>query len=236
MKKFLNASPYAVELESGPVPIVVRKHPRSRRIVIRYQPLRHVVSLTLPRYASLRQGLRFIEEKRGWLEAAVKAQKRGTPFEDGAVIPFLGKDYRLRHAGGRGVARLEGDEILVPGDKAFFARRLTDWLKDVAHREITRLAQEKALIVGKTITKITVRDTVSHWGSCARGGRLSFSWRLAFAPLEVLEYVVCHEIAHLVHHNHGPAFWRTVADLYPDHLAARRWLKAHGASLYRYGR
>jgi hypothetical protein len=83
--------------------------------------------------------------------------------------------------------------------------------------------------------RITVRDTRSRWGSCAADGQLNFSWRLILAPPYVLDYVVAHELAHLVHRDHSPAFW-ALADHLTDHLsAAKAWLNAHGKTLHRYG-
>jgi predicted metal-dependent hydrolase len=80
-----------------------------------------------------------------------------------------------------------------------------------------------------------VRDTTTRWGSCARTGNLSFSWRLIFAPEAVLQYVVAHEVAHLVEMNHGPRFWRLVARLHPEARAQRLWLNRHRARLLRIG-
>ena len=89
------------------------------------------------------------------------------------------------------------------------------------------------------VAGVSVRDTTSRWGSCTQGGRLSFSWRLILAPDHVLTYVIAHEVAHLKHMNHGPAFWRTVDELLDgkagEAASARHWLRKHGAALHRYG-
>jgi predicted metal-dependent hydrolase len=235
MKKALDKSRYAIELEEGPLPIIIRKRPTSRRFVIRYQPLTHSLSLTLPRYASLRQGLDFVEEKRHWIASQLKEHAQKIPFADGQIIPVLGRNYTLRHIGGRGLVRIEGDLILVPGDADFMARRIREWLKNRARDAIVPLAHTKAAELGKTISRISLRDTVSHWGSCNRHHRLSFSWRLVFAPSHVLDYIVCHEVAHLDQLNHKPAFWKTVEKLCPEYETARQWLGKHGHTLYGYG-
>ncbi|HBS33364.1 MAG TPA: M48 family peptidase, partial [Parvularcula sp.] len=82
---------------------------------------------------------------------------------------------------------------------------------------------------------ISIRDTRSRWGSCARDGALSFSWRLIMAPPEILDYVAAHECAHLVHLNHSPAYWRLLRSLDVDVRAARDWFAANGQRLYAYG-
>lgn len=242
------AATHHLIINDEPLPIIIRKHKSARRMVIRYQPLRHEIRLTLPRYVSIRQGLRFVDAKRKWIAGEVATHHKKIPLADGAVIPVLGAEYRLHHTGGRGLVRLShdpltlqnesvGDErlLLVPGDETFIARRVRDGLKRFAAGILQKLAQEKAVELGVNIKKISLRDTSSLWGSCSQDGRLSFSWRLVFAPYEVLEYVVCHEVAHMKELNHSPAFWQLVERLCPDWRRHRRWLAEQGATLYRYG-
>lgn len=233
------SSPYFVELTIGSsvetLPIVVRKHPKSGRMIIRYHPIQHHVALTLPRYVSIKQGLHFVSEKREWLVQQIQSVQKNIPFDDGQIIPVLGKKYTLTHVGGRGVVHIEDDRIIVPGDIAFMARRVREWLKRLARDTITSIATAKAKIIGKHIKRISLRDTSSRWGSCSHNGNLSFSWRLVFAPYEVLDYVTCHEVAHLKHHDHSPAFWLAVGQLFPDYNNTKQWLKSHGSKLYTYG-
>lgn len=225
---------HSITIKDEELPIVVRKHKRARRITIRYRPLTHALQLTLPRRASLRQGLHFIEQKREWIARQLEHRPLTVPFADGQAISVFGKTYALRHVGGRGVVRIENEHILVPGDAAFMARRVRDFLMVHARAEITRLVHDKAGILGKSTGKISLRDTVSCWGSCNKAGNLSFSWRLIFAPYDVLEYVVCHEVAHLAELNHSPRFWKQVMALCPEYQIRQRWLKKHGATLYRF--
>ena len=147
----------------------------------------------------------------------------------------MGKTYSLRHVGGRGVVRIEGDELLVPGEKEFMQRRVGTWLKKMALEEISKRAHEKASAIGTTVRCVRVRDNSSCWGSCTRGGNLSFSWRLIFASEAVLDYVVCHEVAHRLEHNHSPRFWVVVESLCPQWRSSYEWLHEHGKTLYRYG-
>lgn len=236
--KLRNRQAHCIALVTGAgseeLPIVIRKNARSRNMVIRYQPLQHHISLTLPRHVSIVQGLHFVEEKRQWLEAQLRSVIKPVAFEDGQRIPVLGKHYIIMHVGGRGVVRIEGEQILVPGEKEFMARRLRVWIKAQAQDAIVALAEEKSGVLGKPVRKVGLRDTSSRWGSCSHKGHLSFSWRLVFAPYEVLHYVVCHEVAHLQHMDHSPAFWQTVSLLDPAQKTSRGWLKRHGGQLYAY--
>lgn len=217
------------------LPIVIRKHSRSRRMVIRYRSVSNSLTLTLPRYASLRQGLSFIEEKRAWIVQQMNKKPARVEFYPGAEIPVFGNKCNVCHVGGRGVVYVENGIIFIPGQAEFMSRKLKDWLKKAARDEISRLAHIHAEKIGRKIRKIGLRDTVSHWGSCNRIGNLSFSWRLVFAPRHVLEYVVCHEVAHLAHLNHSREFWKLVAELCPGFEEARHWLHQNGDKLYSYG-
>lgn len=84
---------------------------------------------------------------------------------------------------------------------------------------------------GGTYNRITIRDQKTRWGSCSARGTLSFNWRLMLAPPAILDYVVVHELCHLTHMDHSPAFWQAVGEVYPDYSTARKWLKDHGQEL-----
>ncbi len=84
---------------------------------------------------------------------------------------------------------------------------------------------------GGSFQRITIRDQKTRWGSCSARGTLSFNWRLMLAPPAVLDYVVVHELCHLTHMNHSPAFWALVESVCPDYRIHRKWLKEHGQEL-----
>ena len=217
------------------LPIVIRKHRTSRRLVVRYQPLRECVSLTLPRYVTIKQGLDFIQEKREWITRQVQQFSHAKNFSDGVMIPVLGRDMRLVHVGGRGLASEAEGELFVHGEASFMARRVRDYLHKRLKTEINSLAERYASRLGVNVGRITIRDTSSHWGSCSAGGNLSFSWRLVFAPYAVLDYVVAHEVAHIREHNHSAKFWALVQQVFPGYEAQRDWLKLYGETLYKFG-
>ncbi len=115
------------------------------------------------------------------------------------------------------------------------ARRLTDHLKAEARAAIKPAARALAARIDRTPGRITIRDQRTRWGSCTAAGGLNFSWRLILCPPEILEYVVAHEVAHLRHMDHSPAFWHTLATLVPNPERSRAWLRAHGERLHRIG-
>src|SRR5262249_30281198 len=97
-----------------------------------------------------------------------------------------------------------------------------------ARARISLIAQSEAAALGVAYSRISLRDQRSRWGSCSNRGNLSFNWRLVLAPHDVLDYVVVHEVCHLVELHHGPAFWNLVARRRPHYADSKRWLDDHG--------
>ena len=220
------------------MPLKVRAHPRARRIALKIDHDGDAVEMVLPRRCSRSEALRFLEASRGWIDARLATLPPRISFVDGALVPVMDVPHAIRAMGpirGQGPAWIEGGAIHVTGDPAFLTRRVRDFLRAMAKRELSARAEAMAALVERKVKRVTVRDTVSRWGSCARGGNLSFSWRLIFAPGAVIDYVVAHEVAHLVEMNHSPRFWRVVARICPSAERAKRWLDTYGNDLHRYG-
>ena len=225
-----------IELGGREVALVVRRSARARRLAVRIPGRDDSVELVLPTRAAEADGLAFLRSRADWVIERLGRMPARVPFADRAVLPLGGEPHVLRHVGGRGApVRVEGNEILVAGRPDHMARRLGDWLRAEARRRIEPPAHRMAAEIGREVSRITIRDQKSRWGSCARGGRLSFNWRLVLAPAWVMEYVVAHEVAHIAEPNHSPAFWATVARLNSDARAGRAWLRQQGMDLHRYG-
>jgi predicted metal-dependent hydrolase len=228
--------PDTVRIGDAELAVEVRRVARARRISLRLDAATGGVVLTLPPGVDPARGFAFLREKELWLQNRLARVPAAVPFADGAVIPFFGEDHVIRHRPDtRGGVWQEGGALHVTGDPAHLPRRLRDWLKAQARQTLSAQARAMADRVGRPVTRVSVRDTRSRWGSCTAAGALSFSWRLVFAPRTVFDYVVAHEVAHLVELNHGPRFWRLVAELCPDMDKSRRWLRRHGAGLHGYG-
>jgi predicted metal-dependent hydrolase len=141
----------------------------------------------------------------------------------------------LRIVTGNGrLVRPDGDMLLVPGAPDRVAARIAGFLKQTARDRLAASSDHYANALGRSYTRLTLRDTRSRWGSCTADGGLMYSWRLIMAPPEVLNYVAAHEVAHLAEMNHSDAFWQVVTRLYGDYRAPRRWLREKGGDLHRY--
>ena len=179
----------------------------------------------------------FAETQAGWIAARLKRLPARQPFVDGAVLPLFGEPHRIRHRPEvRGTVWREDDEIHVAGRPEHLPRRLRDWLTAEMRQRLLPLVHAKAHRVERPVKRVTVRDSRSRWGSCGPDATMSFSWRLVFAPPEVLDYLVAHEVAHLVHLNHGPRFWALARTLCDGPIEGpQAWLKKNGETLLQYG-
>lgn len=232
----LTGRPDVLLIEGREVPLVVRRDRRARRLILRVDPETGAALVTIPWHAGKIEAHAMALRMQGWIAARLKRIPPRVPFADGGEIPLLGETHRIRHApAAKGGVWREGSEIVVTGGAEHLPRRLGDWLRKEAKREIAERVRVKSLLLGRKAGRVTVRDTKSRWGSCTVAGDLNFSWRLILAPAFVLDYLVAHEVAHLKVKDHGPRFWRTVAELCPEAGAAKAWLKRHGPALHRYG-
>ncbi len=219
------------------LPVTFLRSARARRVSLRVDSARRRIVLTAPLRLSRAMAVGFAEAQAGWIAARLKRLPARRPFLDGAEVPLFGESHRVRHRPDvRGTVWIEGAEIHVAGRAEHLTRRLRDWLTAELRRRLGPLVHAKAERVQRPVKKIGLRDSRSRWGSCGPDGSLSFSWRLVFAPPEVLDYLVAHEVAHLVHMNHGPRFW-ALAELLCDGPMAppQAWLKANGETLMQYG-
>jgi predicted metal-dependent hydrolase len=221
--------------------IGVKRSARARRLILRIDPASGLPVLSVPPRASLAQARAFLGACSGWIESRLSRAPSATPFRDGASLPLRGEPCRIAHRGGRGLVRLDSDEgnrpvLSVPGAPEHLPRRVADWLKREARRDLEAAVASAAAVLGKSPKAIRIGDARSRWGSCSSRGVHTFSWRLILAPSHVLDYLAAHEVAHLAEMNHGPRFWALVERLDPEHAQARAWLKANGAALHRVGR
>ncbi len=227
----------AIDHAGESLPITFVRSARARRVSLRVDSARRRIVLTAPLRMPVATALRFAETQAGWIASRLKRLPTRRPFADGAEVPLFGTPHRIRHRPDvRGTVWVAEGEIHVAGHLEHLPRRLRDWLTAEIRRRVTPLAHAKAARVERTVARVSVRDSRTRWGSCGPDGGLSFSWRLVFAPPEVLDYLVAHEVAHLVHMNHGPRFWALAERLCDGPMSApRAWLKANGETLLQYG-
>ena len=216
-----------------PVEVHLKRSARARRMSLRVSGLDSKVTLTLPDGVAEAQGLAFAAEKADWLRSQIARQPDTVRVGLGAEVPVFGTPLMLVPGPGRRI-RVEGGQILVPGNPETAGRRVAGFLKTLAREQLSAASDRYAADLKRPYGRISIRDTRSRWGSCSSVGVLMYSWRLVMAPMEVLEYVAAHEVAHLRHMNHSQDFWDQVAELYGNYQVPRQWLRDHGSDLHRY--
>lgn len=227
---------HSIEIRGRKIPLIVRRHPRARRMILRINMVGEGAVITIPANASSVDALDLAYDKSSWLCQQLNEIGERVVFGDGVQIPFQGVQHLVCHrVDTHGAVWIEDGEINVAGDIEHLSRRLGDWLKKQAQIRIKSLVHQKAKQIDRAPSRVTIRDTRSRWGSCSSKGGLSFSWRLIMAPSEILDYVVAHEVAHLAHMNHSSRFWNTVDRLTENAKSGRAWLNRNGSALHRIG-
>jgi len=218
----------------------VRESERARTARIILGP-RRPLEVIVPRGTSDSDVDDFLEQKRRWIERKVAAAR-----EVAARAPRLGLNRRgvvwldghahavERRNGRRATAAMSDGRLVVSGSAADAGAAIERWYRREARRRIDDVVRREAERLGLEYKSIGIRDSRTRWGSCSPERNLSFSWRLAAAPPEVLEYVVVHELCHVREPSHQKPFWRLLEMTLPGWQARNRWLREHGQELRDY--
>lgn len=219
--------------------VTIKRSKRARRVALRLDPVERVINLVVPDKMPLHKAYSFAQGHEDWVRETLGKLAPSIVFKTGTILPIFGDHVTLCIENNPDQKRIkikkENDIIKITTDHTDPTNRIRAYLKRLAREGLADMASEKAESLGKTISSVTVRDTKSRWGSCAQDGSLSFSWRLIFAPYAAIDYVVAHEVAHLVHMDHSRAFWTLCRDLSHDFMEGKYWMQNHGNELMRYG-
>jgi len=209
-----------------------------------------VVKVKAPQNLSDTELLKWMKTKTGWIVRKRNEilqnpkQHEAKKFVSGETFSFLGEEYilevRMSEARARSVGIVEDklvvfikpdayDESEVQKKAVFEA--LTSWYEKQAHIWIPRRVRYYREVMKESIGRIAIKNQKSRWGSCSSARNLNFNWRLVMAPLEVLDYVVVHELCHLKQMNHSAAFWAEVEKILPDYRERKKWLEDNAKEL-----
>ncbi|QRM53662.1 SprT family zinc-dependent metalloprotease [Sinorhizobium sp. BG8] len=226
-----------LEVNGRTLPLTIRRNARATRLTLRIEPGGRALRMTIPTGLPERDIRDFLDRHQAWLMTKLARFSSSNALCDGAHVFVRGVAHRIEATGRlRGLTEAvveNGEAILrVSGLEEHLPRRISDFLKKEARRDLDERVSIHALSVGKKVKSLTLRDTRSRWGSCSADGALSFSWRIAMAPPHVIDYLAAHEVAHLREMNHSPKFWALCAKLCPQMEDAKRWLKRNGTMLH----
>lgn len=232
-----------VQVAGRNLPIAIRRHPRARRLTMRLAPAGEELRITIPTWARTQEALAFAQSRTRWIETQLaRVPAVAEPLGPGGQIAFRGQNLTLtwQERARRAPVR-DGDMLALGGPVDRISPRIQRWLEGEA---MALLAVDLAFYcdrAGLPSPKLQLSRAKRRWGSCAaapcaNSGRapiIRINWRLVMAPDHVRRSVVAHEVAHLTHFDHSPAFHAHLARLFEGDLpAADAWLKREGRTLY----
>lgn len=216
--------------------MIMRPHPRARRLRLRFDPQRSALVLTMPVRASRTAAIDWVEAQSAWISKQLSSHVTLCPVTAGTQLPWgdgaLLIDWSVLYPR---KAALVGDRLAIGGSEQSVGPRTGRWLRARALVDFTARTHKLAERAGLSCSGVGVGDPRLRWGSCNRSGHIRYSWRLIMAPDFVRQALVAHEVAHLAHMNHGPDFHALATRLAGDDGArSRAWLKAKGRDLHRW--
>lgn len=224
----------SIEIGDRSMPVVIRRHPRAKRMTLRLSPDGREVRLSIPQWGRTAEALEFAHSRKTWLAEQLALIPTVEAIRHGVRIPFRGVEVSIDHSPvARRKPALAGDSVSVGGPEHSLESRLRRWLEREAQGANTDDLAEYCRKAGRDAPRLGLSRARRRWGSCAPDGSIRINWRLIMAPDFVRRSVVAHEVAHLVHFDHSPHFHELLSEIYEgDIKAANSWLKRHGRSLY----
>lgn len=157
-------------------------------------------------------------------------------LEHGSKLLFLGEELNIEYSSKEflkpRVLRSGNNVVVFKGESKKQPKTiLNEWLIERARDHIVDRVKYYSQNYDLKFRRVAIKDTVSRWGSCSSDKNLNFNWRLSFAPLKVLDYVIVHELCHTIQMNHSNSFWEEVEKVMPEYKIAEKWLKINGREL-----
>jgi predicted metal-dependent hydrolase len=231
-----------VDIEGEAVPVRIRRNARTRRISMRADAVKREIRITMPTYAPTKAAMDFVAQKQQWIAARLQSAPANAPLHAGGTVAVEGEPHLIVWNAGASrtiklVEGMDGRELHLGGPEDMVEARILRWLKNEARGVFAADIEHYCARAGEEVPTLSLGDPRSRWGSCSTRGTISLSWRLIMAPASVRRSVIAHEVAHIRHMDHSPAFYGWLDELFEgDRKAADRWLKMHGTALQRVGR
>ena len=211
---------------------------RSQRKTVALYVRNNVVEVRAPHFVSKQDIHKWVESKQSWIEKRLQQQQQKhierPKIHHGHSLLFMGEQRQIHIQSGKNSVDERHGHLVIhskhPEDEEKNQALLERWLKKEAQHYINERCLELANImqVEDQISAIKYRKTKSKWGHCTNRGVLQFNWLIIMAPVEVIDYLLIHELSHLSHMNHSRQFWQRVADFCPDYEEHKKWLNQQG--------
>lgn len=224
------------------IPFELRRSAKARRLRLQIESDKPQLVLVAPRYAMQFEIESFITRQSAWVEKNwAKLEKSmtkrpGRSNKDGDLYFYFGEPLNLKllpSLSWKPAVRVSDQSLEIHLHKAItqaegrkqIKKSVEEFYKAKASEVIHDRLQYFNEHYGLTYKRVSFRNQKTRWGSCSAAKNLNFNWRLIMAPIEIIDYVVVHELCHLKHMNHSASFWNLVAQQIPTHEACRKWLK-----------
>jgi len=184
-----------------------------------------------------------VAKKHRWIKEKLAIQNeiiaiKPKAFVSGESFSYLGRNHPLKiESGLYPFIKLHQDELVVSirdktADNAQTIKQLLiKWYQQQAESELKEKTESYSRIIGVNPSSVTIKSFKSRWGSCSITGGIQYNWKIIIAPDRIVNYVVIHELCHILHHNHSPAFWKAVERYCHDYRDCSAWLKLNGGRL-----
>ncbi len=227
-----------VELAGKEITYVLKRTTKRRTIGLRIDD--NGLTVAMPWRASEKWLHEVLQEKARWIVEKLDGWQTSKPapllWEDGQPIPFMGESLTLRVVGSLFDAPplLRGRQLLVhvmdSANRAAIEEAVTQWYRRQAETLFKERVAHFAPLLNVSPMDVKLSTARTQWGSCTVRGTVHLNWQLVKMPLRLLDYVVVHELAHLVEMNHSAAFWRVVKQACPDYVKLRNELRKCGTA------
>jgi len=219
----------------------VKLVPSSKRVNVTLKVSAKGVFLHIPTRLPMTIAHKLIKEKSDWIKQQLAKQPQAEPerqWQHGEVLSLFGQVHELQL-----VQKADSPQITLTDTAITLSGRLhrlslktrrqtiVNWYKEQAMLYLNKRTAELSEQTGLTPKSITVKTYKARWGSCNIRGEIQYNWQIMQAPPAVIDYLIIHELCHLMHHNHSPAFWQLVQSHHPEYKQDQTWLKQNGAKL-----
>jgi|TARA_B100000686_G_C16514497_1_gene823866 predicted metal-dependent hydrolase len=204
------------------------------------------VLVTVPRTLSKHKVHEIVKKKKKWIQgklnyyAQTQNLSKTKEYVSGEGFAYLGRNYRLKVLNGKlREVQFKNGKLVVHIPKEYSKRKkentvkkfLKEWYQERALIKLQEKTKRLARKVGVEPKSVTIKSYKGRWGSCNAKQELFFNWNIIIAPNRIVDYVVVHELVHIIHHDHGKAYWKRLKSVYPDYEDCKEWLKVNGRNL-----
>ncbi len=195
------------------------------------------LEVVIPAYFSTDLVEPILIKKQKWILGKLAYFEQLKQRQNGRRVLYRGREYEVEIRvvkGAAGTVQVEEEKLLllVPaGAESSAAAVLESWFRAMARLLINQRVRVVNQELNLDFNRVFIRGQKTRWGSCSRLKNLNFNWRLVMAPLQVIDYIVAHELMHLIQPDHSKNFWSLVEGVCPDYKECRKWLKSNGHRL-----